>query len=77
MTGVFEGLARDIEQLEIPADADAIADVLALRSRLDAALAAAVAEFRSAKRFVDDGATSTVAWLRDRVGRPNGPPPAR
>jgi hypothetical protein len=64
--GVFEDLATVIEELEIPPEGDALAEVLVLRSRLDAALAAAVAAFRSSKGYAPDGATSTVAWLRDR-----------
>ena len=60
---VFEDLAGEIDELEIPPEADALAEVLVLRSRLDAALATAVARFREAKRHTDDGATSTTAWV--------------
>jgi hypothetical protein len=63
---VLEDLAKAIEELELPADGDALAAAFALRSRLDAALAAAVAAFRTDKGYLPDGATSTVAWLRDR-----------
>ena len=65
--GVFEDLARAVEELEIPRDGDALAAAFALRSRLDAALAAAVAAFRTDKGYTPDGATSTTAWLRDRA----------
>ena len=65
---MLEDLARAIEELEIPPDRDALAAAFALRSRLDAALAAAVAAFRTDKGYLPDGATSTVAWLRDRGG---------
>jgi Domain of unknown function (DUF222) len=66
MVGVFEDLARAIEELEVPPQRDALAAAFALRSRFDAALAAAVAAFRSDRGYAPEGATSTVAWLRDR-----------
>jgi hypothetical protein len=65
---VFEDLATAIEELDVPPEADALAAAFTLRSRLDAALAAAVAAFRAETGYVFDGATSTVAWLRDRGG---------
>ena len=42
---MFEGLAEAIDGLEIPVDGDALAEVFALRDRLDAKLAEAVADF--------------------------------
>jgi Domain of unknown function (DUF222) len=65
---VFEDLARAIEELEVPPEREVLAAAFALRSRLDAALAAAVAAFRTERGYAPDGATSTVAWLRDRCG---------
>jgi Domain of unknown function (DUF222) len=51
-----------------PADPEVLAAAFALRSRLDAALARAVARFRTERGYAPDGATSTTAWLRDRGG---------
>jgi Domain of unknown function (DUF222) len=68
IAGVFEDLARAIEELEVPAEPDALAAAFTLRSRLDAALAQAVARFRTERGYAPDGATSTTAWLRDRGG---------
>jgi hypothetical protein len=64
--GVLGDLARAIEELDVPPDGDTLAAAFALRSRLDALLAEAVARFRTERGYVSDGATSTVAWLRDR-----------
>ena len=72
----MEDLAKAIEELEIPADADVLAAAFALRSRFDAALADAVARFRTERGYTPDGATSTTAWLRDR-GRLTGRSAAR
>jgi hypothetical protein len=65
---VLEDLTGAVEGLDVPADRDVVAAAFALRSRLDAALAAAVARLRTERGFAPDGATSTVAWLRDRGG---------
>ena len=40
---MFEGLAKEIEELEIPPEGDALVKALALRDRLEAAIASAVA----------------------------------
>jgi len=66
---MFEDLERAISELDIPAaDGEAIARALALRTRLDAVIAAAVADFDKAKLWDLDAATSMVAWLRDHAG---------
>ena len=65
---MFEDLAKAIEELDIPPERDALAAAFNLRSRLDAALAAAVARVRAERGYAPDGATSTVGWLRDRGG---------
>ena len=65
---MFEGLGEAIDGLEIPVDGDALAEVFALRDRLDARLAEAVAEFDRRELWECDGATSMTAWLRDRAG---------
>jgi hypothetical protein len=55
-----------------PSTDQAIAAVLALRDRLDARIAEAVGEFDAVSLWDADGATSLVAWLRDRGGAPAG-----
>jgi hypothetical protein len=65
---MFEALARDIEELEIPLDGDALGEALALADRLDAKLAEAIGEFDRHELWDVDGATSMTAWLRDRGG---------
>src|SRR5262249_16986677 len=62
------GLAEAIEQLEVPADAEALKAVLGLRGRLEATIAVAVAEFDRAQGWDADAATSMLAWLRDQAG---------
>ncbi|MFN2607662.1 MAG: hypothetical protein ABR511_07160, partial [Acidimicrobiales bacterium] len=56
-------LRRAVEGLDIGVDGDAIAEVLALRSLLDARLAGAIGAFDRAKLWDLDGHTSMVAWL--------------
>jgi hypothetical protein len=68
---VFETLAGSIRELVVPADVDALAEVLALRDVLDAKIAAAVAGVDARRAFEADGAVSTAAWLRAR-GRRTG-----
>ena len=52
---MFEDLATAIGELEMPAEAGALAAAFALRGRLNAALAAAVATFRAEKGYAPDG----------------------
>ncbi|HEX3393985.1 MAG TPA: DUF222 domain-containing protein [Acidimicrobiales bacterium] len=61
-------LERAIEELDVDVDAAAIADVFALRARLDAKLAEAVAAFDRMKLWDLDHATSIVGWLRQHAG---------
>ena len=70
---MFEGLAEAIDGLEIPVDGDALAAVFALRDRLDARLAEAVAAFDRHELWECDGATSMTAWLAG-PGRAHRPP---
>jgi uncharacterized protein DUF222/HNH endonuclease len=65
---MFTALANAIEELQIGADPGALAAVLALRSRLDARISAAVAAVDAAALWGLDGATSMTAWLADRGG---------
>ena len=60
-------LAEAIEKLRIPLDGASLAQVLALRDRLDALIAEAVGEFDAAQLWDIDSATSMTAWLRDQA----------
>jgi len=61
-------LRRVVEELDIPVAGDAIAEVLAVQSVLDARLAEAVAAYDRAELWDLDGSTSMVGWLRDSGG---------
>jgi hypothetical protein len=62
-------LGEAIEELDIPVDGSALAEVFGLRDRLEAKLSAAVGAFDAAGLFEADGASCMTAWLRDRAGR--------
>ncbi|MGD9701480.1 MAG: DUF222 domain-containing protein [Acidimicrobiia bacterium] len=51
------------DELMVPAHAAAICDALALRDRLDAAIAVAIGEFDRDGGWLLDGARSLKAWL--------------
>jgi len=61
-------LERAIDELDIPIDGAAIAEVFALRSRLDAVLAEALVAFDRLRLWDLDDATSVTAWLRTHAG---------
>jgi cytochrome c553 len=61
---MLETLREAIEDLEIVPSSDELADALALRSRLDAKISAAVAHFDAFGLWGFDYSTSMVAWLR-------------
>lgn len=63
---MFGRLAQLIDEIEIPVDGEALAEALALRDRLDAAIATAAAAFDAAKLWEIDGARSLTDWLRIR-----------
>jgi hypothetical protein len=65
---VCNGLAEAIEELLIPIDGEALAGVLALRDRLDARIAVAIASFDRHQLWDTEGASSMTAWLVDRAG---------
>lgn len=69
---MFCSLATAIEGLEIPDDPGALAEVLALRDRLDARIAVAVGRFEAAGLHEVDGSLTTAAWLRHRGGLDHG-----
>ncbi|HEX9968695.1 MAG TPA: DUF222 domain-containing protein, partial [Acidimicrobiales bacterium] len=65
---MFEALVSAVEEVEIPADGDAIVAAFALLDRLTAKVSAAVAEWDAGKSWELDAATSAAAWLRHRAG---------
>ena len=64
---MFEVLERSIEELEIPADRAALAEVLRLQDRLAAKVTMAVADFDAAGLWDLDGDASATAWLAGEV----------
>jgi 5-methylcytosine-specific restriction protein A len=68
-SGVFEELARAIEEVEIPVDGSAIATAFALLDRFQAKLADAAGRFDNTQLWDVDGSTSLAAWLRRHTGR--------
>jgi hypothetical protein len=64
--GVITQLARLVDEIEIPIDGDAIAEALALRDKLEAAIAQALGDFDEAKLWELDDAHSLTEWLRVR-----------
>jgi len=61
---MFDGLAAEIEGLEVPVDGAALVEVFSLLDRLAAKAWAAVGEFDAAGLWDLDGAVSMTAWLR-------------
>ncbi|HKA85198.1 MAG TPA: DUF222 domain-containing protein, partial [Acidimicrobiales bacterium] len=67
---MFEQLGEAIEGLDIPVDVAALAEVLALRDRLDARISDAVADCDRVGLWELDGATSMTAWLTHHTRMP-------
>lgn len=65
---MFEWFAQQVRELVVPADCDALAELLAARDLLDAQITEVLAEIDRFELFDGDGATSTTAWLKDRGG---------
>ncbi|HEX9970040.1 MAG TPA: DUF222 domain-containing protein, partial [Acidimicrobiales bacterium] len=65
---MFEALRSAVEELDVPADGDAITTALSLLDRLTAKVSTAIAEWDKAKLWELDAATSGAAWLRHRAG---------
>jgi hypothetical protein len=62
---MFDDLASAVEGLAIPVDADALAEVLALRDRFEARIVAAVCAFDDTNQWdTVEGCASLGAWLR-------------
>lgn len=64
---MFDALRGEVERLDVPVDGDAIAELFAIRDRLDAKLSAAVGEFDRAGLYDLEGRTSMTAWLRSNA----------
>jgi HNH endonuclease len=65
----FAVLAELIDTVEIARDRREITAALALRDRLDAGIAVAVADYEAAGRHQSDGAVTINGWLRGECGR--------
>ncbi|MDP9070469.1 MAG: 13E12 repeat family protein [Actinomycetota bacterium] len=65
---MFERLSEEIDELSITPDSTAIAAAVALRDRLEAKIAEAVATFDAASLWDLESATSMTAWLRHHAG---------
>lgn len=66
--GVFAALAHEVRDLRIPLDGPALAEAVAIRDQLDAAITQAAGEFDAAELWDLDAATSMHAWLREHTG---------
>ena len=65
---VFERLAAAVEELEVPADGDALAEGYRLLDRLAAKLSASLGDWDASGQWEVEGATSVTAWLKQRAG---------
>ena len=65
---MFEALARAVEELEVPSDPSALAEVWALVDRLTAKATMAAAAFDEHELWDVDGDTSLTGWLRHHAG---------
>lgn len=63
-TEMFEELAEAIENLVVPAESDALAEVFRLHGRLSAKASVAAAAFDAAGHWELDGSASMTAWMR-------------
>src|SRR4051795_12151928 len=67
-TDMFDGLAREVDTLDIPLDASALADVAAIINRLQARFSEAVGEFDAACMWDFVGEGSMRGWLKAHAG---------
>jgi len=64
---VIQGLAAAIDDLALPVDGDVLAEVLALRDRLEAKICEAVCAFDDTNEWdTQEGCASMASWLRIR-----------
>ena len=64
---MFDGLAREVDTLDIPLDGSALAEVAAVIDRLQARFSAAVGEFDALGMWELDGEGSMRGWLKARA----------
>jgi hypothetical protein len=69
VSSILEGLARAVDDLDLPVDSGVLTEAFALVDRLNAKLLAAVGEHEAVELWRNDGATSMTAWLRHHTGR--------
>src|SRR3546814_18612095 len=69
---MFEGLRDALENLEVPAQPDAVAELHRLRGILDAKTAAALAALDSSGEWAADGSVSMASWMRVRLRMSHG-----
>ncbi len=62
-------MREEVEDLEIAVDGDEIREAYAVRDRLDARIAVAVARFEADDLHTVDGAVTMQSWLRQHAGR--------
>jgi len=65
---MFDALATEIDRLDMPAESDAVRELLRLRDRLTAKAVAALGAFDAARSWALVGDTSLTAWLRHHAG---------
>jgi hypothetical protein len=65
---VFDDLRASIDNLQVPAERDAIVAAIGLRDRLDGHIASAVGEFGAAGLHEVDGSVTLGSWLAHRAG---------
>jgi hypothetical protein len=66
---MFVRLAAAVDALDVPVSTDALAELLAIRDRLDAKVTAAVAAVDAAGLYEHDDALTMTGWLRSHGGR--------
>src|SRR5947207_717423 len=65
---MFDLLGRAVDELAIPAEGSAVAQIIALRDRLDAKITEAVGVFDAEGLWALDAAVSMTGWLKARAG---------
>jgi hypothetical protein len=61
---MFEALRTEIESLDVPVDADALVELLAVRDALEARVSAAVGDFDRSGLYELEGRATMTEWLK-------------
>ena len=69
VSSILEGLARAVDDLDLPVDSGVLTEAFALVDQLNAKLPAAVGEHDAVELWRNEGATSMTAWLRHHTRR--------